>query len=385
MSKILSTFGFYWHFILDIILTHIFVIAFLTAGYPAIAASLMTVDSLLKISSSVIVSRIAAQFTHLTRGKMCTVLRFILILLWISSILHMPVKSISMDLILPFILFKIILLFDTALSSEFVFSLQELYKIDLTQSSAAQNIIIRSSTAIAPAIAMTVLFSSYAKIGAFVLAILIYTVSLPNLIKIFSHTGQNNHFSPPSHILTFRSIIANPIMRWGIVFQLFGNLSFAGIAFLLLSQLNPHGYLFLNQITALYAAFFVSQCCILLYGEKCIPATTTRDVAIIMALCSVFVIVSSLSQGLINLAFCAAIGIVYSVLLSAIQKIVTSRLMGNGFITYIGWSQMIGRLAAFASITLLGAAISAGIGSTLLLVICGIMGICFSILLSLLN
>jgi hypothetical protein len=385
MFKLLNTFGLYWHFVLDIILTHIFVIAFLTAGYPTIAASLMTVDSFLKILSSVFISKLVVKIPIVTRGKICLILRFIMILLWISAIIQLPFNNISIALFAPFLIFKIVLLFDTTLSTEFVFSLRELFSVDLSQSAAAQNIIVRSFTALAPAIALLLLFTPYAKMGAFILAIILYLASLPCLIKIFFAPSLSINYtkSKPSDPLTLRQMLSNKLMRWGMLFQLVGNLAFAGISFLLLSQLKPNGHLFLNEITILYTAFFIGQAGILLYGEGIIPANSTRGTAFIMFLSSLFIAAISFAHtSIIRLIFCVGIGITYSLLFSAIQKVVTTNLRGVGFVEYVGWAQTISRMAALSSTLLLGEALSNGISSSSLLILCGLMGMLGSALLA---
>jgi hypothetical protein len=383
MSKFLSTFSVYWHFILDILLTHIFVIAFLKIGYPSIAAMLMAADSFIKVAFSVLISKIVAQVSLAARGKICLVIRFVLILLWVGMIMQLPVKGLTLDLILPYFIFKLLLLIDSTMSSEFVFSLRDLYKVDLTQSTAAQNIMIRSSTAIAPAIALLILFTPHAKIAAFIVAVFIYLISLPSLLNIFFHPDHSDHSKKPSDALSFKGVFSNSLMRWGLTFQLVGNLAFAGVAFLLLSQLKPQGSIFWNEITFLYTAFFIAQFLTLIYGEKIVPVNTTRGAVIIMAISSLCILFCGLAPyGLIRLILCAAIGITYSFLLSAVQKVVTTRLRGAGFVEFVGWAQMISRSASFTSTILLGVALSIGFNSSWLLFICGLLGIAFSALLS---
>jgi hypothetical protein len=78
---------------------------------------------------------------------------------------------------------------------------------------------------------------------------------------------------------------------------------------------------------------------------------------------------------------CVGIGLSYSFSLSAVQKIIIAKLQGISFAEYIGWAQMVGRLSSIASTIILGLAMSAGWSLSLLLVLCGVLGIAGSIFL----
>lgn len=60
LTKLFTSFGLYWQYSLDTILTHVFVITFLQSGYAATAAILMSLDSVFKVAFSVITARVTA-------------------------------------------------------------------------------------------------------------------------------------------------------------------------------------------------------------------------------------------------------------------------------------------------------------------------------------
>lgn len=104
-----------------------------------------------------------------------------------------------------------------------------------------------------------------------------------------------------------------------------------------------------------------------------------------MGMCGALIIISTISESTAQLAICWGIGITYSISLSSIQKVLIPKLRGGGFIEYIGWVQMVSRLASFISTMTLGLAISLGIAETGLLVFCGLLGIISAILLVLIH
>lgn len=376
MYKILTAFSLYWHFILDTLLTHIFVIAFLNAGFSLVAAILMSTDAILKVGLSVYISRFVARFPLSVRGRASVILRLILIGIWFLAVSQLLFKNISFFIFIPFMVFKLMMVVDSSLSAEFVFLLREYFRIDLTQSAAAQNILARASTAVAPAAAITMLYLPYTIVIIFIIAIVIGISCTFFLRKIF--------FSPSTNIFSFShersfllaDLLANPLMRWGLLFQVVGNLAFAGVAFLLLAELKINEHIFLNEITALYLAFLLAQGAALIFGEKIVPASKCVHVGYMMVVCGLFVFGASIIHpGLARLVICGGIGMCYSFMLSAIQKVVTTHLRGPGFIEYAGWAQTLGRFISFLSTSTLGMCMSVSFSASTLLMICGLIGI----------
>src|SRR3990167_6929431 len=340
ITKILATFALYWHFTLDTILTHVFVIACLQAGFSISAALCMSFDSLLKITLSIFISHIIIRISPSMRGKGSMMLKLVMIGIWFVAINQMPIDKLSIIVFIPFLIFKLVLLFDSFMSAEFIFILQEYFSSDLSQSAAAQNILVRASTAIAPALALTLLFLPHMRLVAFIFAMILSVSSLFFLRKIFLLSSNTpfpiNHQKP----FSLRKIIENPMMRWGLIYQIAGNLAFSGVAFLFLSELKPHSHIFLNEITALYSAFLIAQCVVLVLGEDSVPVNEPVHIAPIMGLCGILVFIASVSQpGIARLIVCLLIGSTYSFSLSAVQKIITSQLRGPGYIEYAGWAQ----------------------------------------------
>jgi hypothetical protein len=385
IKKLISPFALYWHYSLDTLLTHVYVIAFLMAGFPAIAAFFMSVDALFKVLFSISMSRLTLLIPATTRGKVSVVLKLIAIFVWFTAVSLLPINKISFEIFIPFILFKIILMFDSFVSADFIFSLKEYFQVDLSQSAAAQNILIRASVSIAPALALILLNVIHATFIIFTISLVICIINIFFLKKIFINTSGHK-ILPQSKPLGFLALMNNPYMRWGFIYQVAGNLAFAGVSFLLLKELKPHGDLFLNEITMLYIAFLLVQVAVLLYGEDIIPINRVSQIASCMAICAIAVIFAALfHSGVWRLIACFIIGLSYSCTLSGTQKVVTTKLRGPGYIEYIGWAQMAGRSSSFAITMLLGLGLDFGFTSSVLLAICGLLGLISSSLLTFLK
>src|SRR3990167_2766817 len=106
-NKLISVFALYWQLSLDTVLTHVFVITFLITGFPAIAAFLMSIDALFKITLSVLMSRITLSIPPSIRGKVSATLKFSLIIIWFISVSQLSINKNSSGVFIPFILFKI--------------------------------------------------------------------------------------------------------------------------------------------------------------------------------------------------------------------------------------------------------------------------------------
>lgn len=377
MPKLFAAFGLYWHVLLDLILTHIYVIALLNAGYASISGLLMGIDSLFKATLMVFLSRFITRFPSVVRAKTSVFLRFILVGIWFVAIKQLPIDSISICMFVPFVLFKFLLTLESSLSSDFVFSLQEHFQVDLSQSMAAINILVRSGTAIAPAIALLLLTTQYISWVITAIVLMAGVLSTIYLRQVF-FSPSSQHNSHAEHV-PLRTLLKNPLIRWGLYFQFLGNLAFSGVAFLFLAKLKIHGDIFLNEITVLYTTFFVMQFSVLIFGDTIIPGNKIQDMIWMIAACAILVFISGLTDGHFKLFIVGAIGLVYSLILSGAQKIVVSRLRGKGFIEYSTWAQLIGRITSFGSIAVLGFGINVGISSSALLMVCGTVGIisCF--------
>ena len=385
IKKLVSPFALYWHYSLDTLLTHVYVIALLMSGFPAVAAFLMSVDALLKVFFSVILSRLAISIPISVRGKVSVILKILLIFVWYTSVSLLPINKISFEIFIPFITFKIILLIDSFVSAEFIFGLKQFFQVDLSQSAAAQNILIRASVSVAPALALILLKFSQASFIFFIVALTIGLLNIYFLKKIFSHSPDHK-IVPPSKPLGFLALMNNPYMRWGFVYQIAGNLAFAGVSFIFLKELKPHGDLLLNEITMLYIAFLLVQILVLVFGEDIIPINKVSQIGLSMGICAVAVLFAGyFDPGLGRLFSCFAIGLTYSSTLSGTQKVVTTKLRGLGYIEYVGWAQMAGRFSSFAITMMIGLGMSSGLTPSSLLIICGLLGLVSSSLLMILK
>jgi len=383
--KIFIPFGLYWYFILDIILTHIFAITFLNNARPLIAAIAMSMDAGLKIIFSVIISRFTIKIPPLLRGKMSLLIKVFLLIFWMVALYDiMTVKNIVI-VMLFFLIFKFIFLMDTIISSEFIFIMRKHFHLELSQISAAQNILVRAVTFFAPAAALIFFQNPVVYPILCVSAVLMSIFSIILLKEIFFPSIEYSmHLSRNS--LSFRALIANPLMRWALFYQIISNLSFGGVALLFLSQLKVNGSIFLNEITALYFAFLIAQSMVLFFGERWVPAKKISHIGIILATCGFFILMASMMHSNeARLIMCIFIGIMYSFTLSALQKMVTTQLQGMQFVGYTGWMQTAGRFSSLISTILLSVLLSKGILSTDLLTACGILGIIGGILLNVLN
>lgn len=381
IRNILAGLGLYWQYILDTILTHFFVIIFLRNGYPAFAAVLMSIDSLFKAVFSVLSGYVVALIPMAIRGRLSVIFKSTLLILWYLAISVSVKDQLSFFAIILFVIFKIILLIDSFFSAEFIFELKKYLSIDLTQSAAMQNILVRASTAMAPAISLLILFNPNIDLIVLALATLIFGVSIILLRRIYFLSMES---ISPKYVkpVSISRLIQNPYAAWGFLYQILGNLAFAGVAFLLLRQLPQHPHIFLNEISILYFAFFIVQGIILFFGEDFVPINNTFQIASIMGLCGCFVLLAGIcSYEYLRFACCLLIGILYSLTLSAVQKVVITQLRGAGYVEFIGWAQTVGRLSSFSITMLLGFALSIGVNSSLLLTICGALGIMSAILL----
>lgn len=381
LTKLAAALGLYWQYSLDTILTHVFVIAYLKAGLSTTAAILMSIDSVFKILFSVVTSRFAVNISPAIRGKVSAVLKFTLVIIWFVAVSLLTMKKLSIIIFAPYLLFKLVILFDSFVSSDFIFGLRKYFYLDITQSAAVQNILMRASTAVAPATALIMLSVSYASLVIFILA-LILTVFSIYLLRIIFFSPPINSLHTHTKPLMIAELFINKYMRWGFVYQIFANLAFAGVSFILLKELPLHSGIILNDITMLYLSFFITQLIVFIFGEAIVPAKRTSDVAFILGLCGCFVFLASLNNpGALRLVFSLMIGLTYSLTLSAVQKVVVTKLRGSGYIEYLGYSQMAGRLASFTVTMLFGLAMSMGITASTLLMLCGVLGIFSSFLL----
>lgn len=375
MYQLFIPFALYWHFILDVILTHVFAIVFFNKGFPVIASVTMSIDAILKMTMSVLIARLIIKISPLRRGKVVAVIRVSLIILWVMAIFLIVAKNNSLIVMLPFLLFKLLLLIDSSLSSEFIFSLRDYFKIDLSQSFAAQNILIRASTTFAPAIALGILSSYFTTFALFLFAIFANMLSTFFLRKLFFKPQHSSLAHSSKEALSLKALVANSLMRWGLLYQIISNLSLGGVALLFLSELNIHGSIIFNEITVLYFAFLITQVTALIFGDRVIPASTVFHIELIFVLCGLFILGAGICHpGMVRLVLCSLIGFFYSLSLSALQKIVTTQLQGTQFVGYIGWAQTAGRLCSLASISLLSIFMSMGIPATTLLAACGALG-----------
>ena len=374
-NKLISVFALYWQLSLDTVLTHVFVITFLITGFPAIAAFLMSIDALFKITLSVLMSRITLSIPPSIRGKVSATLKFSLIIIWFISVSQLSINKNSSGVFIPFILFKILLLLDSFVSAEFIFGLKQYFQVDLGQSTAAQNILIRASTFMAPALALIILKAPHASLVIFITAIIIYFSSILFLKRIFI-SSPDNQIKVSTVPLGFSALMVNPYMRWGFAYQIVANLAFAGVSFILLKELKPHGDLFFNEITLLYLGFLLIQMIVLIYGEDVIPINKVSQITFSMGMCATSVMIAALARSsLWHLTACFVIGLTYSCTLTGTQKVVTAQLRGPGYIEYVGWAQMAGRFSSFTSTMILGFAFSFGFSPSVLLAICGLLGL----------
>jgi hypothetical protein len=385
MFKKIMCFTLYWHYLLDVLLTHVFVIAFLHMGYPFIASIFIATDSVFKIILSILIARMIKKLSPWSRGRLSLFCKCMFVILWFYALKNITASNIllSFSIIMPFLLFKFLMMIDNLMSAEFIFALRDLFKIDISQMTAAQLIFVRGGTAIAPAVALILLFKPNIQIMICIFVICIAVFSAYYFRKIYFSPVKEQSVSN-TLILSLKNIIKNPFMRWGIAYQILANIAFAGVAFLLLAKLQQTSNFFLNDITLLYISFFIIQCWVLIFGENIIPVKTTLGMGFLMGITGLFVLIVSQFHGYIRLVSCLGIGVSYSISLSALQIILTSRLQGSYYTEYMGWSQTVGRLTSLVITTSIGFAMRSGFSSSTLLFLCGLMGMFSALMLQLL-
>lgn len=380
-----------WHLVLDTTITYFFAIYFAHIRRFDLAAWVAVTDSILKLILMMPCAAISTRLGLPARLRLCLFLRPALTLFWLLGFsLHSANASITY-MVVVFSLFKLLLIIDMASSSDFVFLVKDSFGIDPSQNNSIQNIISRASVVVAPIFSLSIINHQLGIIYAFSATIVITMVStiiLNNITKIAhnrphkSATGNTESISSPSIFEIFR----NHHMRWGLLYQTFVNLSFGGITYLLIINVSKNINPTINQLSILYFFFFLYSLAIALRGDAVVPARRLGNVAQVVAGTAALCIALSISRSpCINLILCGTMGLLYAYELAAIQKLLTPKLRGSGYIRYSALSKTGGRAASASGVALLGAGIESGIPSASLLLVCGVSGLCCAFVLHVSN
>lgn len=381
------------HLALDAIITQFFAISFAQAGHFDLAAAVVLADSLLKLVLALPCAAIARRFSIETRINFCSYMRPLLAALWIGAVTTISTEASNAFAIALFVHFKLLSVTESAMSSDFQFLVRDTLKINLTQINSIQNIISRASLAISPALALAINKFNHDfswSIGLIFAPIAIGSISL----RFIKNRHAVNNESYPDHDQDHHNhtstgkfhILKNRIMRWGLIYQLSVNFSFAGITYLLIvsMQLNPNPII--NQLSALHALFFVYSIAISLFGDAVVPAgRLSHIVRIVMATAALSVLLATASMFAVSVALSAAMGLLYAYELAVVQKVLTIKLRGPHYIQYSALSKIAARAASAASVGALGACIGIGIRPTTLFLACGVAGLCSALALYVAN
>lgn len=375
LNNIFLPLGFYWQTVLDVILTHVCVLALLKTGFPKAAASFMSLDSLLKIVFSFFLMNYISRIPYSKRKLISISMKLMIACIWAISISIASNINLFMLTCSLFILFKLILHIDLMLCSDFIFHTHKQFKIDLAQSAAVQNILLRASTAIAPLAALAILSMPNVRVIV-CLASLSLTILIVTLLRKAFRSAPSFSDKTSSQQLPLAKLMDIPMAKWGLLFQLLFNLSFAGVSFLLLSELTSTSHWFFNGISMLYGAFFIAQLAVIAYGNKIIPVNNTSQMSIAMTLCGLGVLFTGFATTEnATLISCVALGFAYSLCLSATPKVVTEKLQNDIYIGYLSWAQIASRGSSLIITILIGFAMSQQFSAHTLLIVCGLVGI----------
>lgn len=371
-----------WHLAFDTTITYFLAIYFAHIQRFDLAAGVAATDSMLKLILTMPCAALSTRLDLPARLHLCLFLRPMLALFWLLSFSLYSANVGITPTIIAFTLFKLISIIDAASSSDFSFLAKDSFGIDLSQNNSIQNIISRASVAVAPAFAIFIInnkLNIIYTIGATTAIATIGTITLSSITKTSKHRScdpsTTTTESTPSP--SFLDIFHNPHMRWGFLYQVFVNLSFGGVTYLLIINISKDMNSTINDLSILYLFFFLYSLAIALRGDCAVPARRLGNVTQVISSTAALCIALSISRShSINLILCGAMGLLYAYELAAIQKLLIPKLRGSGYIRYSALSKTGGRAASASGVALLGMGIESGIPSASLLLVCGLSGLC---------
>ncbi|PMS36955.1 hypothetical protein B0G57_1454 [Trinickia symbiotica] len=379
----------YWHLALDTTIAHFFTIYLAHGGHFALAAAVSTGDSLLKLVFAVPGSAVAARAGLPTRVAWCRYLRPALAVAWLAAISLLHSEGSGLLVIAALIAFKLLLLVDGAFSADFPFIAQQAFALDLSQSASIQNIISRGSLALAPAFALSIVNRDldifyFVPVIVVLLSLSLLALQSVDETVLASGSAEKSESDDARCKRPFSSVMANRLMRWGLLYQLVVNFAFGGVTYLLIVELKPTSNIALNGISALYFLFFVYQIAVMLMGDGAIPAARLSGIVRIVALTAGLAIaIGSCTNFWLDITLCSAMGLLYAFELGAVQKVLISKLKGPQYLSYSALSKVCARLASAASVAMLGFGVAMGISPSSLLIMCGVAGLFGALLLKL--
>lgn len=380
-----------WHLVLDTTITQFLAIYFAHIQRFDLAAAIAITDSVIKLIFTIPCATLSTRLDLLTRVNICAFQRPALAILWALGFLSFNTDTNIAIIIAIFVTFKILSIFDTTLSSDFVFLAKDSFGLDLSQSNSIQNIISRASLAIAPAFSLAILahkLNIACVIGVTLVTIGISTTILKMVLRPQKDrqkgTGPTHNESPS--MLRFSGIFGNDFMRWGLLYQTFVNFSFGGISYLLVIKISKNVSLAINELSTLYFFFLIYSVAIAFRGDFIVPARRLQNIAQTVAATAALSIALTISSSLsFNLMLCGAMGLLYAYELAATQKVLTPKLRGPAYIRYSALSKIAGRAASASGVAALGACIEMGMSSASLFLACGLSGLCCAFVLCLSN
>lgn len=388
MSKLLQGTFLYWHLALDVLITQLFAIYFAGIHRFDLAAAVPITDSVLKLVLALPLAATSARLLPSARVSLCIFLRPALTALWIASFFFIDANVNTASLLAAFVAFKIFANIDLSLSSDFNFLAKDAHKIDLSQSNSIQNIIARGSITAATAFSLAVVHKNLDIAYTLCFALIatgIGTISLISIRRTSEAAKANiehsvSLMSLPSNVA---SIIKDAHKRWGLLYQVFVNFSFGGISYIMITRISQSSNSVLNALTAMYGCFFAYSTLVSIFGDKAILATRLTNIPqVVAATATLSIVLAATRSFAVELILCAVMGLLYAYELATVQKVLTPKLRGSDFIEYSALSKISGRAASAMSIAVLGIGMQMGIQNAILLLACGISGLCCALALS---
>jgi len=381
----------YWHLVLDTLISQFVAIRVAHSGQLGLAAAVSVTDSLLKITILFPGAQIASRVDLAERVRWSVWLRLMLLAAWLICLFVVEGDDALIVMAVAFLFFKVLFIFDNAISADFLFAARGAFGIELSQAASIQSIVSRGTLAVAPTLGLSFVAHKLSFVylclpaailsGAGVLTLLkMSKVASPSMqsLRIESEVGESR--------LRIWAIFRNEVMRWGILYQITGNFAFAGITYLLVIELAHSLGVGPNGLTAFYLVFFVFQLIVVVAGDKAIPVRNLSDISCIVITSGLLTIaVGSFRNMVFNIVLCSAMGLLYAIELGSIQKVLIAKLNGPLYLSYAAASKVCARVAAALGVGMLGAAVGAGVGPRSLLIVCGSMGVGSGLLLMLSN
>ncbi|KND61138.1 hypothetical protein BVER_02888c [Candidatus Burkholderia verschuerenii] len=363
-----------WTSALDALITHLVTIVLILGEQYWLSSLTFSVDAGLRVFTAPALARKIADRSESFRSRLSALFKCAFVLLAGFTILLSSGSTRTGQAILGmFIVAKIIFVLDGLFGAHLLFKLESEHKVDIATSSAALNLLSRGATAVASALPLAIVRSTTFAVWIAAIALTLQLAVMWYAKALFFDASPDDHVpqtQPPSPENRSDGLLSNPFTRWGLLYALLGNFLLAGVTLLLMRMLTTHDAPFVNEISALYLTFFLTQIAVLIYGNRAVPATTIQGSCLWLCVIGALTITVAVTDGNLRLIMCMMLGSAYGFLLSAISKTLLPSIGKTRYVFYSAWVQPIGRGASVAATLIIGAAMAGRFDTALLLTAC---------------